>query len=42
MAQTGNDWQWYPDAGNGILSSNGQHITWNNPNDANMPADADF
>jgi hypothetical protein len=41
-AQTGNDWQWYPDAGNGILSSNGQHITWNNPNDANLPADPTF
>jgi hypothetical protein len=23
-AQTGNDWQWYPDAGNGILASTGQ------------------
>jgi len=41
-AQTGNDWQWYPDAGNGILSSNGQHITWNNPNEANVPADPTF
>src|SRR5215510_11894529 len=29
-AQTGNDWQWYPDAGNGILQSNGQYII-NNP-----------
>ena len=26
-AQTGNDWQWFPDAGNGILQSTGQHVT---------------
>ena len=26
-AQTGNDWQWFPDAGNGILSSTGQFVT---------------
>src|SRR5947207_4293164 len=25
--QTGNDWQWFPDAGNGISSSTGQAIT---------------
>ncbi len=34
-AQTGNDWQWFPDAGNGILKSNNQNITGNDPNDAN-------
>src|SRR5262249_34824607 len=34
-AQTGNDWQWYPDAGNGILQSTNQPITNNDPNDAN-------
>jgi len=34
-SQTGNDWQWYPDAGNGI-HSNGQPITGNDPNDANV------
>jgi hypothetical protein len=34
-SQTGNDWQWYPDAGNGIRS-NGQPITGNDPNDANI------
>ena len=33
-AQTGSDWQWYPDAGNGVLQG-GQTITWNDPNDAN-------
>src|SRR5271166_3820690 len=25
--QTGNDWQWFPDAGNGILSSNNQFVS---------------
>ncbi|HSY19116.1 MAG TPA: glycoside hydrolase family 44 protein, partial [Candidatus Acidoferrales bacterium] len=34
-AQTDNDWQWFPDAGNGVSSSSGQNITGNNPNDAN-------
>lgn len=34
-AQTGNDWQWFPDAGNGVLKSNNQNITGNDPNDAN-------
>jgi hypothetical protein len=41
-AQTGNDWQWFPDAGNGILASNGQDVTGNNANDANVPADSTF
>jgi len=41
-AQTGNDWQWYPDAGNGIRASDGAKITWNDPNDANMQADQSF
>jgi hypothetical protein len=36
-AQTGSDWQWYPDAGNGVQSGTGQPITWNDPNDANTP-----
>jgi hypothetical protein len=40
--QTGNDWQWYPDAGNGILASTGKQITGNDPNDADVPADATF
>jgi len=34
-AQTGNDWQWFPDAGNGILTSTNQPIVNNDPNDAN-------
>jgi PKD repeat protein len=41
-AQTGNDAQWYPDAGNGILKSTNQNITGNDPNDANVPADSVF
>src|SRR5262249_17001201 len=40
-AQTGNDWQWFPDAGNGVLTS-GQNVTGNDPNDANVPADSTF
>ena len=40
--QTGNDWQWFADAGNGILASTGKAITGNNPNDANVPADSTF
>jgi len=35
--QTGNDWQWFPDAGNGILQSTGQPVSGNDPNDANIP-----
>ena len=40
--QTGNDWQWFPDAGNGILASTGKLITGNDPNDADVPADSTF
>ena len=36
-AQTDADWQWMPDAGNGILASNGQPIVGNDPNDASTP-----
>src|SRR5579871_3958880 len=41
-AQTGNDSQWYPDAGNGILSSNGQNVSGNNFNDADVPNSSTF
>jgi hypothetical protein len=34
--QTGNDWQWMPDAGNGI-KTNGQNVAGNDKNDANVP-----
>ncbi len=40
-AQTGNDWQWFPDAGNGIRTS-GADVTGNDFNDANVPADSNF
>ncbi|MEW6126010.1 MAG: glycoside hydrolase family 44 protein [Acidobacteriota bacterium] len=40
-AQTGNDWQWFPDAGNGIRA-NGQYVTGNDPNDANVAVDSLF
>ena len=39
--QTDADWSWFPDAGNGILASNGQYVV-NEPNDANVPADVTF
>ena len=39
--QTGNDWQWFPDAGNGVLTS-GANITNNDPNDANVPSNSTF
>lgn len=39
--QTGNDWQWFPDAGNGIWVG-GAEVTGNDPNDANVPADSLF
>lgn len=34
-AQTGNDWQWFPDAGNGVRTSGG-NVTGNDPNDASI------
>jgi len=41
--QTGSDSSWMPDAGNGISSTNGNKpITWNDPNDANIPVNSAF
>ena len=40
-AQTGTDWQWFPDAGNGV-QTNGQFVTGNDPNDANVPSNSTF
>ena len=37
-----NDWQWFPDAGNGIRKSDGSKVTGNDPNDANIPANSTF
>ncbi len=38
-AQSGNDSQWFPDAGNGVRTS-GQFVTGNDPNDANVPSNS--
>jgi hypothetical protein len=40
-AQTGNDAQWFPDAGNGIRT-NGQFVTGNDKTDANVPNSVAF
>lgn len=40
-AQTGNDAAYFPDAGNGVLT-NGQNVTGNDPNDANVPNSTTF
>jgi len=40
-AQTGNDWQWFADAGNGVRT-NGQNVTGNDPNDGNVPSNSTF
>jgi hypothetical protein len=40
-AQQDADWQWFPDAGNGVRT-NGQFVTGNDPNDASVPSDVDF
>jgi PKD repeat protein len=41
-AQTDADWQWMPDAGNGVSSATGKNITNNNPNDASILVDSLF
>jgi hypothetical protein len=41
-AQTSNDAQWFPDAGDGIRASNGAPITGNNRLDANVAAGSTF
>lgn len=40
-AQTGNDAQYFPDAGNGVRT-NGQYVTGNDPTDANVPNSVNF
>ena len=40
-AQEANDSNWFPDAGNGILL-NGDYVTNNDPNDANVPNNLTF
>ena len=38
-AQDERDWQWFADAGNG-MRTNGQPVTGNDPNDANVPSNS--
>jgi hypothetical protein len=40
--QTGADYQWFPDAGNGISAGTGKPVTGNDPNDANTGSDSTF
>jgi hypothetical protein len=40
--QSGNDWQWFPDAGDGVITNTTSDITTNDPNDANMTAGTNF
>jgi hypothetical protein len=40
-SQSDNDWQWFPDAGNGVRT-NGTLITTNNPTDANLLTNSAF
>lgn len=40
--QTGNDSQWFADAGNGISTTNNTPIVWNDPNDANFSTNSIF
>jgi hypothetical protein len=39
--QNGNDWQWFPDAGNGVRTD-GRPVVGNDPNDANVPSNSVF
>jgi hypothetical protein len=41
-AQTDADWEYFPDAGDGVSAATGEAITGNDPNDANQPADVAF
>ncbi|MBI2681146.1 MAG: cellulase [Candidatus Solibacter usitatus] len=40
--QTRSDWQWFADAGNGVLKSTGKNVMGNDPNDAGVPADSTY
>jgi len=41
-SQADNDWQWFPDAGNGIINGTTTPITGNDPNDANFQTNSTF
>jgi len=40
--QSDHDWQWFPNAGNGVVTNSGAFITGNDPNDANFPTNSTF
>jgi hypothetical protein len=40
--QTGGDFSYFPDAGNGVSAATGQPVAGNDPNDANVPSAAAF
>ena len=40
-AQQDCDWSWFPDACNGVRT-NGTNVTGNDPNDANVPSNAQY
>jgi hypothetical protein len=40
--QSGNDWQWFPDAGDGVITNTSTDITTNDPTDANLSVGTNF
>ncbi len=40
--QADHDWQWFSDAGNGVVTNSTADITGNDPNDANFPTNSAF
>ena len=40
--QDDNDWQWFPDAGNGVVTNTSALVTTNDPNDANVLTNSIF
>jgi hypothetical protein len=40
--QAANDWQWFPQAGNGVITNTSIQITTNNPNDASIFTNSTF
>ena len=40
--QTDHDWQWFPDAGNGVVTNSSTFIAGNDPNDANSLTNSIF
>jgi hypothetical protein len=40
--QADHDWQWFPDAGNGVISNSSAYITGNDPSDASFATNSTF